>query len=348
MKTALVYSPKYLEHNPGWGHPERPQRLQAIVDGFKRAGFWNTEKVKVVAPRPADKKDIELAHDPGHVLLVKKLSLSESPIDGDTPTHSNTYEIALLSAGGAIEAGQLVVSGKFGNSFALLRPPGHHATRARGGGFCYFNNVAVMVRRLMAGGLQRAFILDWDAHHGNGTQDIFYDDPSVFYMSMHQHPNTLYPGTGQVEETGSGGGEGYNVNVPLQPGSGDAEYAAIMRELFIPLTEQFQPQIIAVSAGFDAHARDPLTALQLSSDAYGWMAAAVVAQAEKICGGKAVFLLEGGYDTHALSEGVVNVVRAMQGERFSTPKENRPGVIDEVKKVLSGKWSFRRSAAKLF
>ncbi|MEW5995557.1 MAG: histone deacetylase, partial [Candidatus Zixiibacteriota bacterium] len=251
-------------------------------------------------------------------------------------------------AGGAIEAAQLVVSGKYDNAFALIRPPGHHATKARGGGFCYFNNVAVMVKRLREGGLQRAFILDWDAHHGNGTQDIFYDDPSILYMSIHQHPHTLYPGTGHVEETGSGGGEGCNVNVPLQPGAGDAEYAAVMRELFLPLTEQFQPEIVVVSAGFDAHARDPLTALQLSSDSYGWMTAAVVAQAKKICGGKAVFLLEGGYDLHALSEGVVNVVRAMQGERFNPPKENRPPVIDEVKKALSVKWSFRRSAAKLF
>jgi acetoin utilization deacetylase AcuC-like enzyme len=346
MATAIVYSKKYLEHNPGWEHPERPQRLEAIVDGLKKAGLWDSRDVKVIAPKPASRKDIELVHDPEYVSLVEKLSASQSPLDGDTPTHHNTFEIALLSAGGAIEAGKLVTSGDFKNAFALLRPPGHHAFKGHGGGFCYFNNMAIMVESLKRD-LQRVLILDIDAHHGNGTQDIFYEDPNVLYMSIHQHPSTLYPGTGFPEETGVGAGEGYKVNVPVPPGSGDEEYAAIMHEIFAPLAGQFQPELIAVSAGFDGHARDPLTSLQLSSNAYGWIANIVLEQAEQLCRGKAVFLLEGGYDLQALSEGVTNIVKAMGGEKFQMPAEKRPKVIDDVKKALGKKWMFGKSAAKL-
>lgn len=340
MVTALIYSEKYLQHNPGPGHPERPERLSAIVEALKKNGLWDSPKARVVEPKQATREDIELAHDSEHVSLVKKLSAIEEPIDGDTPVHKNTYELALLAAGGAIEAGRMVMSGGFQNAFALVRPPGHHATRAHGGGFCYFNNIAVMIERMKRDfGLKRIFVIDWDAHNGNGTQDIFYEDPSVLYMSLHQHPLTLYPGTGYADEIGSGDGEGYTVNMPMKPGSGDAEYAAVMREIFVPLCEQFKPEIFAVSAGFDSHADDPLTNLQLSTRAYGWLASLVVEQAKQLCKGRAIFLLEGGYDLKNLSESVVNVVKAMTSEKFSAPAEiRRPNVIDEAKQALSGKW----------
>ncbi len=341
MVIALVYSEKYLQHNPGPGHPERSERLKAIVDVLKREKLWSSPNVKVVEPKPAKREDIELAHDAEYVSLVGKLSAAERPIDGDTPVRKNTFELALLAAGGAIEAGRTAVSGDVKNAFALVRPPGHHAFRARGGGFCYFNNIAVMIERMKRDfKLRRIFVLDFDAHHGNGTQDIFYEDPSVLYMSLHQHPLTLYPGTGFADEIGAGEGEGYTVNVPMQPGSGDAEYAAVMRELFVPLTEQFNPEMFAVSAGFDAHADDPLTSLQLSTEAYGWLAGFVIEQAERLCGGRAVFLLEGGYNLEAVSGGVANIVRAMIGEKFRVPEVKKPKIIDEVKQVLSSKWSF--------
>lgn len=340
MPTALVYSEKYLEHKPSRGHPERPERLKAIVDALMLAKLWGTPRVKVTEPKPAKREDIKLVHDAEHIELVERLSKSERPLDADTPVRNNTFELALLAAGGTIDAGRAVLSGEASNAFALVRPPGHHASRARGGGFCYFNNLAVMIERMKREfKLKRIFVLDFDAHHGNGTQDIFYEDPSVLYLSLHQNPLTLYPGTGFVHELGSGEGEGYTVNVPMPPGSGDAEYAGVMEEIFVPLTEQFNPELFAVSAGFDAYADDPLTQLQLSTLAYGWLTRFVVEQAERLCKGRVVFVLEGGYVLDALAEGVVNVVKTLAGEKPPTPVEpRRPSVIDELKRGLAGYW----------
>ncbi len=340
MATALVYSEKYLRHKLGGGHPERPERLKAIVDALKRAKLWGTSSVKVIEPKPAEREDIELAHDAEHIALVERLSKFERPLDGDTPVRKNTFELALLAAGGTIDAGRAVLSGEASNAFALIRPPGHHASRARGGGFCYFNNLAVMIERLKREfKLRRIFVLDFDAHHGNGTQDIFYEDPSVLYMSLHQDPLTLYPGTGFVDEVGSGEGEGYTVNVPMPPGSGDAEYAGVMGEIFVPLSDQFKPELFTVSAGFDAYAEDPLTQLRLSTLAYGWLTRFVVEQAERMCGGRVVFVLEGGYLLDALADGVVNVMKTLAGEKLPMPVESRHHrVIDELKQMLASYW----------
>jgi len=338
MKTALVYSPKYLEHETGWGHPERPDRLKAITEALEEAGLWNAESTPLISPKPAKVEDLQLAHSKEHIALVRRLSSSEFPIDGDTPARKQTYEIALLSAGGAIAAAREVWEGKADSSFALLRPPGHHATRDAGGGFCYFNNIAIAVRWLQReAGLKRALILDFDAHHGNGTQDIFYEDPSVFYISYHQWP--LYPGTGRVDEVGAGEGEGYIANVPMRPGSGDPEYAVAMEEVFVPICEQFKPQIIAVSAGFDSHQRDPLASLTLSSEMFGWMMRMVEKSAREICGGKVVVMLEGGYDLQALGESSVKVLQALQGKEFEEPKEKEePPAMVEIKKILKDYW----------
>ncbi len=340
MATTLVYSEKYLEHKLSGGHPERPERLKAIVDALRLAKLWGTPSVKVLEPKPAKREDIELVHDAEHIELVERLSESEQPLDVDTPVHRNTFELALLAAGGTIDAGREVLSGKTSNAFALVRPPGHHASRARGGGFCYFNNLAVMIERMKREfKLRRVFVLDFDAHHGNGTQDIFYEDPSVLFLSLHQNPATLYPGTGFVHELGSGEGEGYTVNVPMPPGSGDTEYASVMDEIFVPLTEQFKPDLFAVSAGFDAYSDDPLTQLQLSTSAYGWLTRFVVERAGKLCKGRVVFVLEGGYVLDAVAEGVVNVVKTLTGEKPPMPVEpRRPSVVDELKRVLVNYW----------
>jgi len=336
--TTLVYSERYLEHNFGRGHPERPERLRAIVEGLKKAGYWSPGEV--VEPTPAEREDIELAHDPEYVSLVERLSKRGEPLDVDTPTRKNSFELALLAAGGAIKAGEMVMSSEAANAFALVRPAGHHASHARGGGFCFFNNLAVMVKHLQREfKLKRVFILDFDAHHGNGTQDIFYEDPSVLFMSIHQDPRTLYPGTGFVHELGAGEGEGYNVNVPMPPGSGDEEYACVMREIFVPLAEAFKPELIAVSAGFDAHLSDPLTQLGLSTEAYGWLAGCILEQAEKLCGGRVVLVLEGGYSLEALGEGAAHVMRVLKGERPPMPTGRREEVVSELKRVLSSCWS---------
>jgi acetoin utilization deacetylase AcuC-like enzyme len=342
MVTSIVYSKKYLDHNLGPGHPESPARLKAIIDALKLAGYWSSPKVQVIEPAPAERVDIELAHDPEYVELVEKLSKFKRPLDDDTPVNANTFELALLAAGGTIKAGRSVNSGEAKNAFALVRPPGHHAGRAFGGGFCYFNNLAIMAEHLKHEfKLNRIFVFDFDAHHGNGTQDIFYDDPSVLYMSLHQDGRTLYPGTGFVDEIGSGEGEGYTVNVPLPPGSSDEEYASVMQELFIPLTEEFKPELFAVSVGMDSYADDPLTQLQLSTPAYGWLTRYIVDQAEKLCEGRVVLALEGGYSLDALADGNVRILKVLTGDKPPFPTKIRhPSVIDEVKRVLTKYWSF--------
>jgi acetoin utilization deacetylase AcuC-like enzyme len=339
MVTALVYSERYLEHSPSIGHPERPERLISIVRGLRKNGLWGPPKTEIIEPQAATPDDILLAHSREYLESVKEHSVTQTPIDGDTPVRRNTFEIALLAAGGAITAGRAVMEGRARNSFALVRPPGHHAFRSRGGGFCYFNNMAVMVKRMQRDyGIRRVAILDYDAHHGNGTQDIFYGDSSVLYISLHQHPLTLYPGSGFVSETGSGEGEGYTINAPMKPGSGDADYASVLTRVLLPVVEQFKPELVAVSAGFDSHREDPLTALDLSSEAYGWMTNLIVDTAEKTCGGKVVVVLEGGYDLDAISESARNVVLALTGRRFRVPEpENSPAVVEELKQVL-GRW----------
>jgi acetoin utilization deacetylase AcuC-like enzyme len=341
MVTALVYSDRYLEHDPGRGYPERPERLKAIVEALKRAGQWSSPKVRVLQPTSATRADIELAHELEYIKLIERLSKFEKPLDVDTPVRANTFELALLAAGGTIEAGRAVLAGEVSNAFALIRPPGHHAGRAKGGGFCYFNNLAIAVEWLKREfDLKRVFVLDWDAHHGNGTQDIFYEDPSVLYMSIHQDGRTLYPGTGFVEEIGSGKGEGYNVNVPLPPGSSDPEYLSMMLELFVPLTEAFKPELIAISAGMDAHAADPLTGLQLSTVIYGQLVRFVMQQAEKLCKGRVLLVLEGGYALKALGEATVGVVGALAGEKISLPKvRKKVGVVKKVKQRLAEYWN---------
>lgn len=339
MGTAIVYSPKYLEHNPGYWHPERPERLQVIVKSLQGAGLWEP-KVKIIEPRPAALEDVKLAHDEEYISLIERLSKSRASLDVDTPLQANTFELSLLAAGGAITAGEKVMSEEATNAFALVRPPGHHASRSVGGGFCYFNNLAIMIKKLKQEfEIKRIFILDFDAHHGNGTQDIFYEDPEVLFMSIHQNGRTLYPGTGFVDEIGAGDGEGYKVNVPLPPGSSDKEYSCVMGEIFVPLSEAFKPDLIAVSAGFDAHIDDPLTQLELSSDAYSWLTGYAVDQAKKLCGGKVVLILEGGYNLKALGKSVVNVVKALMGERNEPPEHGRVEVVDELKRKLADYWS---------
>lgn len=342
MRTVLIYSERYLEHKPSEWHPERPERLRAIVEALKRANLWSSSSVQVVEPTPASRDDIALVHDREYISLIERLSKFRRPLDLDTPLDSNTFELALLAAGGTIKAGELVITGNAANAFALIRPPGHHASRARGGGFCYFNNMAIMIEHLKRRhGIKRSFILDIDAHHGNGTQDIFYEDPSVMFMSIHQDGRTLYPGTGFVHELGSGDGEGYTVNVPLPPGSSDAEYASVMQELFVPLTEVFKPELIAVSAGMDAHVDDPLTQLKLSTHAYGWLARYIVEQARKYCRGRVVFVLEGGYSLDAVAGAATNIVKVLTGELPAFPTERRSSkVIDEVKQALANYWKF--------
>jgi len=331
MKMVLVYSPVYLEHNPGAWHPESPLRLRAIVEKLKQENLWNN----VVDPRPAEMEEILSVHDKYYVESLKRMARTCTPIDSDTPVREETFEIALLAAGGALVAGELVAEGKAKYAFALVRPPGHHASRDAGGGFCYLNNIAIMAESLKEE-MGKVMIFDFDAHHGNGTQDIFYEDPDVLYVSVHQSP--LYPETGRIEEIGRGKGRGFNINVPVPPGTGDGEYATIVEDVFRPLAEQFEPNIIAVSAGFDGHREDPLAQLELSSEFYGWMAQKIFETAEDLCGGRAVFVLEGGYSLKALAESVANILMAANGAEFRSPAKAGGKAIEKLRIVLSGIW----------
>ncbi|KXB00355.1 hypothetical protein AKJ47_02780 [candidate division MSBL1 archaeon SCGC-AAA261G05] len=343
MTTGIIYSDRYLDHDLGPSHPEKPDRLKSIVRTLEEEGLWRADDTRLIDPTPCTEEDLKLVHDSDHIKSVKESSAAGTMLDLDTPTQKNTFELALLSAGGTIKAFEQVAEGTLDDAYALVRPPGHHATRSAGGGFCYFNNIAIGIEKLRSEGkIDRAMILDFDAHHGNGTQDIFYGNPNVLYLSFHQDGRTLYPGTGFVNEIGAEDGEGYNINVPFPPGSSDEDYASAIQEIFIPLTEQFKPQIIAVSAGFDAHRQDPLTRLGLSTSAYGWIMKLVREQSEKLCGGRTVLVLEGGYNLDVIGDSNVEVVKALTGKESTSPpsKGPTPQVVEEVKDTLSDYWNF--------
>ncbi len=329
--VAVVYSEDFLRHDPGPHHPESPQRLEAIVAALRKSGLW--QNLTLLQPRMAEEKEILMVHERPYLELLKRLCEREVPLDSDTPTRRRTYEFSLLAAGGAlVGAKEVLEEGR--SCFCLVRPPGHHASRRRGAGFCYLNNAAIAAAWVRERGVRRVLILDLDAHCGDGTEEIFYSDPDVLYISLHQDPSAFYPGTGFVWQVGEGEGEGYTVNVPMPPGSGDAEYAAALQEVFEPLYAQFKPEMLIVSMGFDAHREDPLTSLQLSSTSFGWLAWAVVRK------GPALFVLEGGYNLRGMAEGACNVFRAMLGEEFEMPQPKRPAVIEEVKRTLGEYWRF--------
>lgn len=340
MNTGILYSKKFLEHDLGPGHPERPERLRSIIESYEKATHLH-EKTKIIDPSPASVEEIELAHEPSYVKKIEKLSKSEQMVDLDTPVKRNTYNLALLAAGGTIKISQKVFDKELDNGFALVRPPGHHATRNKGGGFCYFNNIAIATRKLLKENrAERVLIFDFDAHHGNGTQDIFYSDRSVLYISMHQDGRSLYPGTGFPEEIGNGDGEGFNVNIPFPPGSSDENYIAALRRFLIPLSEQFKPNFIMVSAGLDPHKADPLTGLQLSTKGFEWITKTAVGQADELCDGKIVFVLEGGYATKISAECALRIIEGLtNSEPPKLPMGKSSSAFNEVRKCLTPYWN---------
>ncbi|MCA9484785.1 MAG: histone deacetylase, partial [Nitrospina sp.] len=256
------------------------------------------------APRQAELEDITRIHDADHAEMVQRAcNEGRSYLDADTTISPRSYDAALLSAGAGLTAVDLVVDGKADNVFCAVRPPGHHAERDRAMGFCLFNNVAITARYAQqVKGLERIFIFDWDVHHGNGTQHSFYSDPTVFYASAHQYP--FYPGTGGQDETGTGDGLGTTLNFPMRAFSGDEDYLGIVENRLIPHMHRFQPDLIIISAGFDAHADDPLAQINLSADCFGQMTAMIKDAANDLCGGRLISMLEGGYNLDALADSV--------------------------------------------
>ncbi|MBN1484180.1 MAG: histone deacetylase [Chloroflexia bacterium] len=318
MPNGLVYSERYLEHDEPT-HPENAGRLRAIVDVLREQGAWD-ESI-LLTPHPISPALLTRLHQPSYVDLLQRASTSGGGwLDADTYVTPASYEVALLAAGGAIRAVDAVLDDEVSAALALIRPPGHHARPSQGMGFCLFNNVALAaLHALEERGLSRVLIVDWDVHHGNGTQDAFYDDGRVLFFSTHQSP--YYPGSGAVGETGAGAGEGCIVNVPLPPGFGDAGYERVFDEILLPLAEDFGPEIILLSAGFDAHWIDPLAGMDLSIRGYARMASTLHQLAQRHCPDRLVMVLEGGYDPRALGYGVLATYRAWQGADPATAED---------------------------
>ena len=293
--TGFLTHSAYLEHDAGPDNPERPARLTAILEQLEGSGVF--DRVNSLTPDPAPISWIEKVHSAEHVQHIRDLSAAGTlvPVAADTSVSRATYLAATVASGGVLQAIDEVLSGRWSNAFCAHRPPGHHAETATAMGFCYFNHVAVGARYAqLKHGIERVAIIDWDVHHGNGTQDTFYDDPSVLFFSIHQFP--LYPGTGARDERGEGRGIGATLNAPVAAGVGDAEYLQIFRDELAPAIAMFQPELILLSAGFDAHRRDPLGSVELSEEGYGNLTAAVMEMASDCCSGHLISLLEGGYD----------------------------------------------------
>jgi acetoin utilization deacetylase AcuC-like enzyme len=306
--TAIVTSEFSAGHETG-AHPENQSRLDAIFSHLHERG--SLENRTLLQCEPLDPVALEQAHSPAMIELVRGLAgHSGGMIDGDTIVTPGSWDAALGAAGAACTAVDLVCSGKHQRAFAMARPPGHHAERERSMGFCLFNSVALAALHAQrAYGLERVAIIDWDVHHGNGTQDIFYTSPDVLFCSIHQWP--LFPGSGLENETGSGAGVGTTLNVPLPAGSGDSEYMNALDEVIGPRVRAFRPSLILVSAGFDAHQDDPLAMMAVSEVGFGEMAERVRSWSEELTEGQLVLVLEGGYNRRALSEGVRSVLEGL-------------------------------------
>ncbi len=307
MTTGLVYDERLLAHRAPYDHPEHPGRLTAIWRRLQEEGLAG--RCERVPAREATREELAAIHTAAHIAAVDATAdAGFVQLDPDTYACRDSALAARLAAGGLVDLCAAVAAGHLSNGFALLRPPGHHAEAERAMGFCLFNNVAVAARALQRGGTRRILIVDWDLHHGNGTQKNFWEDPDVFYFSTHQFP--FYPGTGAIDETGGGAGPGTTVNVPWPGGMGDAEYLAAFDRVLLPAAHDFRPDLVLVSAGFDAAEGDPLGAMRVSPAGYARM----TARLSTLAGGRLVLALEGGYDLEAIARSAAACLRVLLGE----------------------------------
>ena len=337
LRTGIVLDSRYQDHFTGRNHPERPARIGALlnlVETYQRTGLKRFE------PRLATPEEIALIHEPSHVDRVAATAQQERfAFDADTPVSAQSYDTALLATGGLLTLLEAVMTRDIDNGFALVRPPGHHAERNRAMGFCLFNSAAIGAQYLREKfGLKRVLVMDWDLHHGNGTQHSFYDDPHVLYMSTHQYP--YYPGTGAAEEAGRGPGEGYTVNLPMPAGCGDAEYLELFHTVVEPICRQFEPEFVLISAGFDAHARDPLGGMTVTAEGFGLMARLLLRVAREHAQGRCAAILEGGYDLEGLQSSTRRVLDEMNGESLDVPLPafNIRGLLPRVWEVQQRYW----------
>ena len=310
--TGLVYHPAYLEHDMGAGHPESPNRLRTIMDQLERSG--TAARVKRIEARRAEDEWILQVHSPSYVAALNAHTPASGRValDPDTSLSPGSLSAAYFAAGGALAAVDAIMNGEVVHAFCAVRPPGHHAEVDRAMGFCLFNNVAIAARYVQKQyGLTRVLIVDWDVHHGNGTQHTFEQDPSVLFFSPHQYPH--YPGTGRATERGTGPGEGFTINVPMKPGDGDDEYHAIFMNVLQPAADAFKPEFVIISSGFDAHRDDPLANMGLTEAGYASLTGLVVDIAKRHAQGRLLSALEGGYHLTALAGSVDAHLKALLG-----------------------------------
>jgi len=308
VKTAVVVDKEFLKHQPGDAHPERPERVKVLLE---LADELDRGKFHLLAPKPAKRADIEATHGKDYVKLIEATAAHDVyALDGDTITCRDSFAVSTLAVGGMLHLIDTIAAQEVENGFALVRPPGHHALRHRAMGFCLFNTMAIAAEYVQrTHGAKKVMIMDWDVHHGNGTQEAFYDDPSVLFISTHQFP--FYPGSGAVNETGVDPGAGFTLNIPLPAGCADPEYLQVFQEIVVPAAERFQPDWILVSAGFDPHRRDPLGGMGVTEEGFAAMARQLLTLAEKFAGARIAFLLEGGYDLAGLKNSVAAVLDVM-------------------------------------
>lgn len=354
-RTALIYDERYLHHRTRSGHVESPERLNTALTALKNYGLLDSEKCRIFQPRLATVEEVTAVHDRDYVEEIRQFCRQGGgPYDEDTFLSPESYDTALLAAGGALKACELVYSGRAVNAFALVRPPGHHAgisgrtPRASTVGFCVFNNVAIATAHLLREKLaERVAILDIDVHHGNGTQEIFERSSKVLYASTHEEG--IYPWTGAYTEIGEGEGRGYKVNIPLPSRSGDEVYLKIFREVITPIVKQFKPDAILTSVGYDAHQADPIAQMLLTVSGYVEIFTQILGLADQCCGGRFIVCLEGGYSTAALSTALPATIATMAGTSIQVDERvyhvpaspsKAEHVIEGLRKILGGYWKF--------
>jgi acetoin utilization deacetylase AcuC-like enzyme len=351
-KTAIISSLKYLQHKTGPHHPETPSRLRVITRELNRSEIIKNKRCKLVEPENISLKELELTHKAGYIQQIKKYCMTGGGLldHEDTMVSPESYDVALLAVGGTVKATDLVMSDKYRNAFAFVRPPGHHAGPDYAMGFCIFNNIAVAASHLLINfGLDRVLILDIDAHHGNGTQEIFYRNSNVLYVSLHEDP-IEFPVTGFANENGENEGLGFTVNIPLPYGSNDKIYLRAFNEIAAPIIKQFNPQFILVSTGFDNHYSDPVGNLLLSSYSYFKIFESLLESA-KSCQGKLVAVLEGGYNMRilgklacAVAAKLAEIPYSVEDKRQGTDLKNRRKgnkTINKIKKTQSAYWNMK-------
>ena len=316
MSLILIHTDRFADHRPPPGHPERVERAEVM---HSVAAAWKQRGRIVQAPRPATYEELVRVHSDNHLTAMNSTAGRAVSIDPDTYTSPDSRDVALLAAGAAIGGVEAIVQSRDTRVMALVRPPGHHAEVDRAMGFCLYNSVAAAAAHALTLGMEKVAVVDYDVHHGNGTQWIFYEDPRVLYVSTHQYP--FYPGTGAAQDVGHGKGAGFTLNVPLEAGSTDGDYAEVFKALVIPVLDQFGPELLLISAGFDAHEQDPLARMRLTTAGYAGLTAALCDAANRHCHGRIVAVTEGGYDLAALKACLESTIAVLDGAAVPLTKE---------------------------